>query len=119
MIRAKFLVLTLLPLMSCTSSTAGGESQLASDAVHIEPTPFTDVRFTDQFWAARLETNRTVTIPHVFRRCEEEGRMENFAIAGGLRASPSTTRTSTRRSRGLPTRSCSIRTRSSRRTSTS
>ncbi len=85
MIRAKFLVLTLLPLMSCTSSTAGGESQLASDAVHIEPTPFTDVRFTDQFWAARLETNRTVTIPHVFRRCEEEGRMENFAIAGGLR----------------------------------
>jgi hypothetical protein len=49
-----------------------------------EAVPFTAVRFTDGFWAARLETNRTVTIPHVLRKCEEEGRIANFRVAGGL-----------------------------------
>jgi len=50
----------------------------------VQPVPFTQVRFADEFWAARLETNRTVTIPHVFAKCEETGRIDNFAIAGGL-----------------------------------
>ncbi|UCC49975.1 MAG: glycoside hydrolase family 127 protein, partial [Gemmatimonadota bacterium] len=50
----------------------------------VQPVPFTQVRFEDDFWAARLETNRTVTIPHVFAKCEETGRIDNFAIAGGL-----------------------------------
>ena len=34
-------------------------------------------------WADRLETNRTVTIPACFRRCEETGRIDNFAKAAG------------------------------------
>ncbi len=50
----------------------------------ITPVPFTAVRVTDGFWAPRLETNRTVTIPAIFRKCEETGRIDNFAIAGGL-----------------------------------
>jgi DUF1680 family protein len=32
----------------------------------------------------RLETNRTVTIPYCFTKCEETGRIDNFAKAGGL-----------------------------------
>jgi DUF1680 family protein len=50
----------------------------------VQPVPFTRVRFEDEFWAPRLETNRIVTIPHVFAKCEETGRIDNFAIAGGL-----------------------------------
>jgi DUF1680 family protein len=50
----------------------------------VQPVPFTQVRFEDDFWAPRLETNRTVTIPHVFAMSEETGRVENFAIAGGI-----------------------------------
>lgn len=50
----------------------------------ITPVPFTAVKVTDGFWAPRLETNRTVTIPAIFRKCEETGRIDNFAIAGGL-----------------------------------
>ncbi|HSA95758.1 MAG TPA: glycoside hydrolase family 127 protein, partial [Acidobacteriota bacterium] len=50
----------------------------------ITPVPFTAVRLTDAFWAPRIETNRTVTIPAIFRKCEETGRIDNFAIAGGL-----------------------------------
>lgn len=45
------------------------------------PVPFTDVHLTDVFWAPRLETNRTVTIPHIFKQSEETGRIKNFELA--------------------------------------
>jgi len=50
----------------------------------IKPVPFTDVAIEDGFWLPRMETNRNVTIPYAFRMCEETGRIDNFAIAGGL-----------------------------------
>jgi DUF1680 family protein len=46
--------------------------------------PFTDVVIADKFWASRIETNRKVTIPYAFKKCEETGRISNFAKAGGL-----------------------------------
>jgi len=50
----------------------------------ITPIPFTRVHFQDHFWAPRIETNRRVTIPYAFQKCEETGRFDNFALAGGL-----------------------------------
>jgi DUF1680 family protein len=50
----------------------------------ITPVSFTDVTLTDVFWTNRINTNRTVTIPFGFEKCEEEGRISNFARAGGL-----------------------------------
>ncbi|MBN2415267.1 glycoside hydrolase family 127 protein [bacterium] len=50
----------------------------------IQPVPFTQVHIDDAFWAPRIETNRAVTIPHAFHKCEENGRLDNFAAAGGL-----------------------------------
>jgi hypothetical protein len=44
-----------------------------------------DVRITDNFWKPKIDLNREVTIPYVFRQCEETGRIDNFAIAGGLK----------------------------------
>ncbi|MDR2680709.1 MAG: glycoside hydrolase family 127 protein, partial [Tannerella sp.] len=40
----------------------------------IQEVPFTNVRFTDNFWAPRIETNRTVSIPSAFHQCEINGR---------------------------------------------
>ncbi len=51
----------------------------------IQPVPFTDVKITSPFWQPRIETNRTRTIPFAFGKCEETGRIDNFAIAGKLR----------------------------------
>ena len=45
---------------------------------------FTDVVIADEFWAPRMETNRKVTVPYNFKKCEETGRIDNFAKAGGL-----------------------------------
>ncbi|MEE9166158.1 MAG: glycoside hydrolase family 127 protein [Candidatus Neomarinimicrobiota bacterium] len=50
----------------------------------VRPVPFTHVRIEDEFWLPRMETNRAVTIPFDFRKCEETGRIDNFAKAGGL-----------------------------------
>jgi len=50
----------------------------------LRPVPFTQVKVTDAFWAPRIETNRAVTIPFIFKKCEETGRIDNFTIAGGL-----------------------------------
>ncbi len=51
----------------------------------IREVPFTQVRLSDAFWAPRIETNRTVSIPSAFYQCEKNGRFDNFAIAGGLK----------------------------------
>ena len=52
----------------------------------LRPVPFTAVKFQDAFWSKRLETNRTVTIPFDFKKCEETGRIDNFAKAACLMA---------------------------------
>jgi len=46
--------------------------------------PATAVTFTDTFWAPRLETVRTVTIPATFKQSEDTGRIRNFEIAGRM-----------------------------------
>lgn len=48
------------------------------------PVPCTTVHFADTFWAPRIETNHSVTVPFAFQKCEETGRIENFKVAGGL-----------------------------------
>ena len=50
----------------------------------ITAVPFTDVKITDDFWAPRIDTNRKVTVWYDFQKCEETGRIANFARAGGL-----------------------------------
>jgi len=44
----------------------------------------TSVKVNDPFWTPLIERNRTATIPYTFGKCEETGRIDNFAIAGGL-----------------------------------
>ena len=47
--------------------------------------PFSHVSFTDRFWSGRIKTIKDVTVPFAFRKCEETGRVDNFAIAGRLK----------------------------------
>lgn len=47
------------------------------------PVPFTAVHVNDAFWAPKIETNRTVSIPSAFKQCELNGRIDNYALAGG------------------------------------
>ena len=69
------LIAALLPMLAATCAQAPKVDYPAT------PVPFTDVHLTDVFWAPRLETNRTVTIPHIFKENEDTGRVKNFELA--------------------------------------
>ena len=54
----------------------------------IQPLSFTNVTIRDKFWKRRIDTAINVTIPYDFEKCEETGRIDNFAKAGGLMDGP-------------------------------
>ncbi len=72
---AGVLALALFPVFAATCAQAPKADYPAA------PVPFTDVHLTDAFWGPRLDMNRTVTIPHVFKQSEETGRVQNFDLA--------------------------------------
>jgi len=71
------LFLSVLILAGC-SDKQGGKTAT------VEPVPFTSVNVTDDFWAPRLESNRTATIPIAIEQSTVTGRIKNFEIAGGM-----------------------------------
>lgn len=42
-----------------------------------------NVKLNDNFWLPKINKIQSVTIPHAFDKCEKEGRMDNFLVAGG------------------------------------
>lgn len=75
--------ITLAPLLLFTVSQAPPKGYA------VEPVPFTSVHLTDKFWAPKIETNRTVSIPFAFQKCEETGRVNLFERAATvLRGEP-------------------------------
>jgi DUF1680 family protein len=81
---AVWIILAVLGSASCRGRDAG---PAASD-YPIRPVPFTQVEFTDAFWAPRLETNRAVSVPYALRMNEETGRVDNFRKAARLMSGP-------------------------------
>lgn len=79
MSRARTRLACLAWVALSAASAAAADSRPAG--YPLSPVPFTKVRLTDSFWARRLETNRSVTIPFGFRKSEEEGRIRNFERA--------------------------------------
>src|SRR5665648_124452 len=66
--------LLLIGLVAC-------KSQPEKVDYKIQGVPFNEVKISDQFWLPKIETNRTVTIPASFAKCEETGRIANFVKA--------------------------------------
>lgn len=62
-------------LVSCASNTVPGK---------VEAVDFTKVNINDKFWAPRIRTNAEITIPHALKKCETEGRIDNFKFAAGI-----------------------------------
>lgn len=78
-------IVRIMGLMLAAGAVAScGSNVYTSPEAPVKEVPFTAVHITDNFWAPRIETNRTVSIPSAFHECEVNGRFDNFAIAGGL-----------------------------------
>lgn len=67
-------------LLACTLAVNLASAQPAHD-YPFQPVPFTRVQLTDNFWLPRLETNKNVTIPFAFEKCENTNRVKNFELA--------------------------------------
>jgi DUF1680 family protein len=72
----------LLTFITVSCDTMNGREK--KSGYPITPVLLTNITLKDNFWARRIETNRTVTVPYGFEKCEKEGRIRNFARAGGL-----------------------------------
>jgi DUF1680 family protein len=71
-----------------TAARAQTRATLSRD-YPVQPVPFTAVHLTDQFWAPKIETNRTASIPTAFQQCETTGRVDLFVRAAkALRGEP-------------------------------
>lgn len=71
-------------LLAGLGSACAASAQDAPPDYPYAPVPFTRVHVEGGFWAPRMDANRTVTGPYCFKKCEETGRIDNFAKAGGL-----------------------------------
>jgi len=79
----------LLPFVVFLIATPRGLlEQTPSRDYPIRPVPFTQVHVDDVFWAPKMETNRSVTIPFALKKNEETGRVDNFRKAAGLMKGP-------------------------------
>lgn len=74
---ARFFIIVIISAFSALAAQTKKDYPL-------QPVPFTRVAVADAFWLPRIEMNRTVTIPFILKKNEETGRIDNFAIAGGL-----------------------------------
>jgi len=80
-LRLSLLVLTVL---ATAAVTWAANPPAAAGLVTLKAVPFTDVQIRDEFWAPRIETGRTRSLPHNFKWCRQTGRFSNFAKAGKL-----------------------------------
>ena len=76
----KRLIFALLALIALSCSQ---ESSKYSD-FPISAVGIRNVILTDSFWLPKIKTIQNVTIRYAFDKCKNEGRMENFLIAGGV-----------------------------------
>jgi len=76
----KKLIFALLALIALNCSR---ESSKYSD-YPITAVGIRNVILNDNFWLPKIKTIQDVTIRYAFDKCDKEGRMENFLIAGGV-----------------------------------
>lgn len=67
----------LIILASCT------KNQPSFYDYPISPVSIKDVELQDSFWLPKIKVIQDTTIQYSFNKCDNEGRMENFVIAGG------------------------------------
>jgi uncharacterized protein len=73
----RFIPLIFLAFIGCN------QKQLKLFDYPITPVEISNVELSDSFWLPKIKLIQSTTIPHSFKKCMEEGRLENFLIAGG------------------------------------
>ena len=78
----------LFCLLLLTSIPIWAETQPTFSDYPISAVDIKNVEINDAFWLPKIKIIQDTTIQYAFKKCEEEGRMENFLIAGGRKKGP-------------------------------
>ena len=91
----KYVLITALAIFisSClkTKTTTEDQTKNVADKTilisgyPIEPVAINKVKITDDFWLPIIKRVQEKTIEYAIQKCTEEGRFDNFLIAGGLK----------------------------------
>lgn len=79
------IIAVLLVMTVCGHSQERAKKSTASkkSGYTITPVNIQNVKLTDVFWLPIIKKVQEKTIEYAIQKCEEEGRMDNFLIAGG------------------------------------
>ncbi|MHB8095279.1 MAG: glycoside hydrolase family 127 protein [Candidatus Aminicenantales bacterium] len=74
----------LLPVFVAGAALAASYFLMAADPAQqaeiIQAVPFTDVKIADGFWTPRIDVNRNVTIPYLYKKFNEGNRTETKTL---------------------------------------
>lgn len=83
-------IIGILALLGCKkeNNSASVIEEEKSLGYAITPVNIQNVKLTDEFWLPIIKRVQEKTIDYAIKKCEEEGRMDNFLIAGGKMKGP-------------------------------
>ena len=74
----------VMSLIGCQSEKKEfSKDEQQKTGYQIEPVDIQNVKVTDDFWLPIIKRVQEKTIEYAIAKCEEEGRLDNFLIAGG------------------------------------
>lgn len=75
----------IVTIASCKESqTKTIEDKIVgNEGYQLQPVNIQNVKLTDSFWLPIIKRVQEVTIQYAIQKCEEEGRFDNFLVAGG------------------------------------
>jgi uncharacterized protein len=79
----KIIIFSLLTLLALIALNCGRESSKYSD-YPISAVDIRNVTINDNFWLPKIKMVQNITIRYAFDKCNKEGRMQNFLVAGGI-----------------------------------
>lgn len=76
-------ILLIFSLLACSSDKKDlSKAQEPTKGYQIQPVDIKQVKITDEFWLPIIKRVQEKTIDYAIAKCEEEGRFDNFLIAG-------------------------------------
>ena len=77
-----FVLFVTVIFLSCSPGKKQENSSVTGNYT-ITPVDLKDVKLADRFWLPIIRRIQEKTIPYALKKCKDEGRLDNFLIAGG------------------------------------
>jgi hypothetical protein len=77
-------VFSLIVLTACDKKAQLNDNEQQQIGYQIEPVNIQHVKLVDEFWLPIIKQVQEKTIEYAIAKCDEEGRFDNFLIAGGI-----------------------------------